>query len=370
MTSNALTVYQKVDNPIAFCDSMAKPIAATVGCNPDQGTAIALTCLCEGLTPLEFVRRYHWIPGKGPSMRADSMLSEFRLNKGGKYKVVEKSSRRAAIEFTDVDGNFYACDLTLRRALLSRWPWAKIDKAAKTIGWLAANIKVGELYAANVGEDEIFRTMQPHFKDNWGTEFDWANMLLARLISESLRYIQPELVAGVYTPEEMEDVEIEGTVIATNKTAKTPTAAELMATANGNGNGHANGNGSSNGNGHAAPVNRVADIQPTAEPAPFDTSSIPMAANVGEVFDDANVQDAEFVPSESQVPPEEEGGATRGQLLRLTALRSETNMPLENWEEALAARGVKTARGLSVQQAQDLIDKIEAYKQQLIMSGN
>lgn len=172
--SNSLAVLAKVDNPLAFASQMAKPIASLLNCNEAQGEAAALTCLQEGLTPIDFVRRYHLIQGK-PVMRADAMLAELRLNHGGDFKIVERSPERAAIVITRGDQSFEA-EFTWEEAQQSRWPWKNWQDHDKGL------------------------------KDNWATPTDRKSMLWARLVSDTLRAFIPELCSGVYTPEEMGDV--------------------------------------------------------------------------------------------------------------------------------------------------------------------
>ncbi len=88
MGDNALAVYGKVDNPMTFADQMAESVAALISCDVRQGRAMAIQMLCEGLNPMQLQRRYHWIQGR-PSMRADAMRAEFRMNYGGDFEIVE-----------------------------------------------------------------------------------------------------------------------------------------------------------------------------------------------------------------------------------------------------------------------------------------
>src|SRR5574343_201221 len=102
MSSNALALY-------------AKAVASVIpNTSEAQGEAIALTCMVDGIHPIDFARRYHWIPGKGPSMRSDAMTAEFKLNHGGDYECLEKTARRAAIKFTTAAGKAYTFELTRR----------------------------------------------------------------------------------------------------------------------------------------------------------------------------------------------------------------------------------------------------------------
>ena len=196
--SNAVAVYGNVANPVEFCNSMAKAYASLMSCTEEQGKAIALTCMCEGLTPVEFGRRYHLIQGK-PAMRSDAMLAEFRLNYGGDYTfdpATDRTPDRAAITLIDSKKREFKFELTADQAKDARWPWKDWKDQSKGV------------------------------KDNWATPADRKSMLWARLVSDSLRAVCPELVAGVYTPEEMEDV-IEGVVLPAKP--EPPTASEIIA---------------------------------------------------------------------------------------------------------------------------------------------
>lgn len=331
MSNNTLAVWQKVANPIAEAKSMAKAVASVVaGTSPEQGEAIALVCMCEGIHPLDFARRYHWIPGKGASMRSDAMLGEFELNEGGSYRRIEKSPKRAAIWFRTKQGDEYELELTRRQLLLSRWPWASNEKNKNVLGWRAANIEVAKMFAEGKSEDEVFAAMLPHFKDNWGTELDWQNMLFARLVSDSLRSICAKLVAGVYTPEEMYDAD--NTVEAVSFTPPTtrPTAADVMAS-------------------NASKV--VAAEVTAAEPIPVGSD----AEIVVEIAPEGvATEQLPFTPDNTN------GHATRSQLDKLLELRQQMQLSDTDWNNALANRKVNAAHSLTKEQAAELIGKMES----------
>lgn len=196
--ANTMAVYERIQDPLAFCKQMAKPVAAMMGCNQDQGESIALAILCEGVTVSEFMRRNHWIPGKGPSMRSDAMLAEFRMNHAGSYEIISNTPYLAEINFTDASGKEYNRKLTARDCLMSRWPWSKSP------GWKTSVSKAAQMFGDGETEQVVLGTLISGCGDNWGTLVDWQNMLWARLVSSSLRVICPELVAGVYTPEELQ----------------------------------------------------------------------------------------------------------------------------------------------------------------------
>jgi len=133
------------------------------GCNkPEQGVIIALQCIAENKPPLEMAKNYHLVKGK-LTKRADSMLADFKRS-GGKIKWGDLKNREVqAGTFTDPDGNAYDVSYS-------------IDDA-----------KAAGVY--NTKADSPWQKTP-------------AAMMRARLVSETLRAIAPEIVTGVYTPEE------------------------------------------------------------------------------------------------------------------------------------------------------------------------
>ena len=128
----------------------------------EQGIILALQCMVEKKPPLEMAKNYHIIQGK-LSKRADAMLADFR-KAGGKFIFADLKNptiQQAKVTFEDYKD--FAVEYS-------------IDDA-KTAG----------VYNA---------------KGAW-VKYPGA-MLRARLVSETLRAIAPEIVTGVYTPEELE----------------------------------------------------------------------------------------------------------------------------------------------------------------------
>ena len=128
-----------------------------------EGKVIALTCLCEAITPLEFMRRYHLIEGK-PSMRADAMLADYR-GFGGKCEWLSLGD----------DGQEAKARFTLRENSL-------------VIGYTIDHAKAAGL-------------VKP--KSSW--EKDPGSMLRARCISKAMRIVAPEVVTGIYAPEDFDE---------------------------------------------------------------------------------------------------------------------------------------------------------------------
>ena len=135
--------------------------------NPAAGFVVACTCHQQGITLMDFQRTYHIVGGK-PTMKADAMLAEFR-KRGGKVKIIENSVTRAAAEL-DFEGNTVTFEFT-------------IEDAKRT----------GDCFDKG------------NLKHNWEKRPD--DMLWARMVSRSVRRLCPEIVSGLYTPEEMQDLE-------------------------------------------------------------------------------------------------------------------------------------------------------------------
>jgi hypothetical protein len=136
--------------------------------NDAQGMVLAMTCIGEGITPVAFKRKYHVYDDGTLSMRADAMAAGFRA-RGGRYTIREHSTKRAAALF-EFEGNKIEAEFTIADA---------------------------ERHGYTKGKDGI--------KHNWRNHPE--NMLWARLISENIRILAPEVCAGAYTPEEVMDFE-------------------------------------------------------------------------------------------------------------------------------------------------------------------
>lgn len=301
----ALQVYDKMADPLVAADKMAQSYAMVCGGKTkEEGFVIALTCMMEGITAIEFNRRYHMIQGK-PSMRADALLAEFRAA-GGRYKILENSPDRAAIAFTWEDET-YEWEFTWEEAKESRWPWKNWKKP------------------------------EEGFKDNWSTPTDRKDMLWSRLVSSSVKKLVPEIAAGCYTPEELQDV------------ADTPKS-------------------------------EVVAAQPEATPK---KSALEVAKQKAAKVKDDEVIDAEFkivdekvgedltvpfdVPAKEEpkpatktrLTPGSKGSVTEEQLARIFELFEQFAIKDEEKADALADRKCSTFEELSSNQAKDMIAKLE-----------
>jgi len=161
---NEITVYEKMNDPIHSIQVLGEAIAKSgmFGCEKvEQGTILALQCIAEKKAPLEMAKNYHLIGGK-LSMRSDAMLAEYR-KRGGKVKWTSFDDKKAS-GLWSYDGNEVELSYTIEEA-----------KASGLI------------------------------KSGSGWTKDPSAMLRARLISKAIRMLAPEVVVGVYTPEETED---------------------------------------------------------------------------------------------------------------------------------------------------------------------
>ena len=129
----------------------------------EQGNMIALECLATRKTPFDFKREFHLVNGS-LTMRSDAMLAGYRT-RGGKV-IWKQFDSTAAIGVWKFDGN--ECE----------------------IGFTTEDAKIAGLLPAKPGS---------------GWAKDPSAMLRARCISKAIRMLAPEVVAGVYTPEEAAD---------------------------------------------------------------------------------------------------------------------------------------------------------------------
>ena len=161
-----IQTYEKM-NDLPSVQALGKVIneSGMFGCNkPEQGIIIALQCIAENKPPLEMAKNYHIVKGK-LTKRSDAMLADFQRS-GGKFKWYDLASKNKKVQsgmFTDPDGNAYDVSYS-------------IDDA-----------KAAGVY--NTKADSSWQKTP-------------AAMLRARVISETLRAIAPQIVTGVYTPEE------------------------------------------------------------------------------------------------------------------------------------------------------------------------
>ena len=152
--------------PMDALERMAQAVASSklFGItNVEQALALMLVAQAEGLHPATAARDYHIIQGR-PSLKADAMLARY-LNSGGKVEWHDHTDAKVAATFTHPAGGSLRIDWDMERA-----------KKAGLGG-----------------------------KDMW-SKYP-RQMLRARVISEGIRATNPAVATGIYTPEEVMDMD-------------------------------------------------------------------------------------------------------------------------------------------------------------------
>ena len=138
---------------------------------PEQALVLMALCESEGLHPIRAAQDYHIISGR-PSMRAEAMMGRFQAA-GGVIRWLENTDTRCSAVFSHPSSpDPVTIDWDLERAkkaqLLNNTMWGKYPRA----------------------------------------------MLRARVISEGIRTVYPGVLSGMYTPEEVRDMNpIEGEAV-------------------------------------------------------------------------------------------------------------------------------------------------------------
>jgi hypothetical protein len=131
--------------------------------SPDQALALMLIAQAEGRHPAIAARDYHIIQGR-PTLKADAILARFQ-EAGGRVEWHAYTDTNVDATFTHPSGGSLRLEWTIDRAkqagLLGNDTWKKFPRA----------------------------------------------MLRARVISEGVRTMLPGVMCGVYTPEEVSDME-------------------------------------------------------------------------------------------------------------------------------------------------------------------
>lgn len=176
MSEATISLFDRCTDPLAAIEKMGTFLAKSgmFGCEKiEQGMVIAMACLCERKSPLDIMKKYHIIEGK-LSMRADAMLAEF-IGRGGKVKWLKSGDdgTEARAIFTDKDGNAQELAFSVEDA--KKMKLAFVTSSGKPTNW----------------------TKNP------------GAMCRARLTSKAIRMMDPACVAGTYTPEEVQDFEVD-----------------------------------------------------------------------------------------------------------------------------------------------------------------
>ena len=152
--------------------------------NPAQSIVIAAMCHQDGISYSKWQENNHMIHGK-KSKRSDAIHADF-LRNGGKVKILKRDSDAVIIHMIDKHGYEYDFSLTWGDAL--KEPFVYLGKESDVLDAL-----------------ESGNTTKLKLKDKYRSPRSRTQMLWARVISDSVRAVDPTCVQGVYTPEEVED---------------------------------------------------------------------------------------------------------------------------------------------------------------------
>ncbi len=289
--ANAISLYDRISDPMDAVNKLGVAFAQSkmFGCsNESQGRVLAMHCLAERKSPVALMREYHLIGGN-LTMKADVMLAKFR-QAGGSHIVLERSANRAATELK-----------YKRQTLMFEFTWEEAKK-----------------------ESYVY-CKDKTLKDNWNTPRRRMQMLWARLISDAVRAVCPEAVAGHYTPEDLD----------------VPSEPDNKVDASGE------------------PSNGVIDAEFTVTEEPAAEAKAPEFDRVPpqESAKEAATEDPPPLATEPQqdrglaVTEPEPDNVTADQLQQMKAMKVELGYGDEVWKQVLDRFGVTTAKDLTYQEA-------------------
>lgn len=248
----------------------------------EQGRVIAMACLANGCDPLTIPQTFHLIKGR-LSMRSDAMLG--RLARVGSYEVIERTPD--AVELAaECHGRKYKQRFTWEEAKQETFVYK--DKDEVVLQKLAAG-KANELTLSA----------------NYATPRRRMQMMWARVCSDVVRVVAPELITGTYVPDEVRE-------------------------------------------------GLIADGKATE-------SEAQAACDAAETVQD-DVTDAEFEPKQATPTQTTAPQATGEQITRITGLFQELGVPADIQLAALHKRGATDMSDLSSQGADDIIAQLEGMK--------
>jgi len=177
--TTALVMYDKITDPVQAVEQLGGMFARSgmFGCEKvEQGMVLALACISERKSPFELLRTYYIIKNQ-LSMRADAMLAKFN-EAGGKHFWVTTTKETATIRVTYGQFKDYEVSYTLADA-----------EQAELCG------KGGAMRPGQKGPGQ------------WQKVPD--AVLRARCVSKCIRMVAPGIVAGTYTPEDLDTPQVD-----------------------------------------------------------------------------------------------------------------------------------------------------------------
>lgn len=204
--STEVSIYDKFEHPSQL-QEFGKAImhSEMFGAkSASQGMVLAMECAARRLPPMMLAERYHIIHGK-LSMKADAILADFRTKCGGSHKILKRDGDEACVELI-LNGHGQTFSLTWTDAMNE--PFVYEGKESVVV----AKLVKGETRSLTV-------------KAKYRTPRSRTQMLWARVVSDAVRAMAPEVLAGHYTPEEISDFDDHEDVVIDVET--TPVEAEV-----------------------------------------------------------------------------------------------------------------------------------------------
>jgi hypothetical protein len=272
----------------------------------NQGCVIAMHLFVTGEPALEYQRRNQIVSGR-PDTPYDAMAAAFQ-ERGGDIEELERTANAARVRLTyKKRSNLY--ELTWEDA--AKEPFVYEGKEKDTVAKLAAGGK-------------------PVLKSKYATPRSRKTMLWARVISEGIKAIAPEVNFGQYTTEELEDFDQSAEIQSELSQGKlSPSVANVAPT--------------------AAPAAAAPSVQSLPD-KPVDTLAPTLP------FEPVDVPAATFLEVQKATQ------AQREEVLSLLGVAAQKNL---DWKDRLTSK-LQTHRiaggilGLTFDEAQSLIDKMKA----------
>jgi hypothetical protein len=159
---NAIELYSKLNDPLTAIDKIGTFFAKSgmFGCDKEeQGKVLAMVCLAENKSPVVITRTYHIMDGK-LSKKALAALAEFR-SRGGKHKWIKTGDEPGTGD---------------ERCAIGEFAW---EGEKMTVSYSLGNARTQGL-----------------IKDRSNWVKTPGNMLRARVITNALGMLAPEIFAG------------------------------------------------------------------------------------------------------------------------------------------------------------------------------
>lgn len=172
--------------------------------NEAQAMSLMLLCQAEGIHPVMALRRYHIIEGK-PAFRADALQGEFEREGGILWHC--RDDKECSATFWRHAPVGQDVEPAVKRAM-GRYKKLKAGQDATDLAW------PNEITIIRTMTDAIEKKLAMSYdydSKQWKMKKNWSQsprqMLHARCLTEGVRAINPGLVAGIYTEDEIRDFE-------------------------------------------------------------------------------------------------------------------------------------------------------------------